>query len=297
MFGKKKFEIIVNKTMENFFERAKEKGFFNPWFSKIFDFEEDDKIYSWERALELSKIVSVVKQQSIDISTKLDEMYETNIVCWDDKNKINKFNSETPLAEREERINNDVISILPIMSKLYEINAVVDEINDYWRRCIDVQIMLGAYKLNSEPENVQKESLKKVFHIYDTYVDYIFEEVITSKLPQYNNDKFHNLFDTITYSSENKRKWIQVFEECLFDEIYSLTKKIQLIEFLDTTHPNIDRYFGTCHDFPYHGSCLWLPKRAQTKEFCLKLLEEYKSGKIKGRLYSHDRDRILESIQ
>lgn len=57
MFGEKKFKAIVNDKFNQFFEFCEEDGFFDTWYKNNLNIEGDKRSYTWERAVQLSKMV------------------------------------------------------------------------------------------------------------------------------------------------------------------------------------------------------------------------------------------------
>lgn len=296
MFGKRKFEQIAQSAIDEGFREAKKEHFWSNWYERNFDFKDDYRSYSWTRAVELRGMLDDVKQEVTRIAAALDKMGEHNMFCWDDGDKIQQLRQSLSYKERQERENRDLIEILPLLAQLYDMNSVVDEIHDYWLKYTDKIVFLAAYSLDGQSEDVKDSSLKLASMVYGNYADRIFECLIADKYPQYNNDKFHKLFDTITRSSGNIDEWFDIYRDYFVKEAVWALTEFNICDFLKITKPNIDRYFGTCHYFPDSCVGMHLPSEAKNSRFCLKLLEEYKAGRISGTPFNSDIERIMSSL-
>lgn len=297
MFGKKKFISLVNKSIENnIFKCAKTKGFFDQQLSMLLNINDDIK-YELKRAIELGNRFDDIKRQIITITKELDEISSTNIVFCNDEDEFEKIINNMPRDRRNEIINRDIIAILPSLAKLYDIKKLTSEMMIYWNRYIDIYNYITSFGREGTSEEATTKSLEYAFSLYDFRVKDVIYKSLIAEHPKYDKNKYYELCIDIAYNLENKQKWIEIYNDKFLKTIRGIIDRLYIYEFYTESNPNSERYIAEYEDFPDMDSCLWLPKRAQTKEFCLKLLEEYKIGNINGSPTKRDIDRVLHAIQ
>lgn len=291
MFDRKKFEAIVNKEFDLFFNLCKEDDFFDSWYENNLNMEEQKRSYNWERAVKLSIITKHVKSRVTEISSKLDDMYDANVVCWDDNDKYSKWRLSLGYSERKRKETEYIVEILPIMAELYELNQIVDEIGDYWKKYATILINMRACFSNDKSQESIDLSKKFMWNEFESYCDVMFDRIIES-YPQFNSDKYRTIFDSIKDSDDNSTRWVEIYIEYFTKKILDVINALEIFEFLKTQKPNIDRYFGVCHRFP---NSIYFPREAQTPEVCNKLLEMYTSGIIEGFPTQQDFEKIIDN--
>ena len=217
--------------------------------------------------------------------------------------------------EQEERFHKDTVKTLPALSEFFEVHKklVVDiylpleKILDFHQitwQCADMEIDENASDAVKEHFQPKKDFAQKLRHTHyiKNIVEFVWSYTICETLPQYNTPAVRELFmqfvenDTELYDKWKKiwaRKWLELDRKhgsflVHYDGLFGFLKSVE--EF----HGSPKWFYPTSErGVSWVGFKLNLEE--YTKEECLRILDLYDQGILKGsyKKYSDPKYKVL----